>query len=91
METRSSRRKKEGVFMKGQLKLSVYLNYGLVTVHVVQGRHLTSGSQLQPDTFVMVSLIPDEKGTMSTRCRTGVVKNSSCPFFNEKFSLYGNI
>ncbi|KAH3693880.1 hypothetical protein DPMN_081319 [Dreissena polymorpha] len=75
----------------GQLKLSVYLNYGLVTVHVVQGRHISSGSQLQPDTFVMISLIPDDDGVAPTRCRTGVVKNSSCPVFNEKFSLYANL
>ncbi|KAH3693873.1 hypothetical protein DPMN_081312 [Dreissena polymorpha] len=73
--------------VSGHIQLSVYLNHGLVTVHVLQGRHLTSGSQLQPDTYVMISLIPDDDGVTPTRCRTSVVKSSNNPTYNEKFSL----
>ncbi|KAH3696597.1 hypothetical protein DPMN_084073 [Dreissena polymorpha] len=53
----------------GHIQLSVYLNHGLVTVYVIQGRHLNSGSQLRPDTYVMISLIPDDDGVTPTRCR----------------------
>ncbi|XP_052775854.1 uncharacterized protein LOC128213836 [Mya arenaria] len=86
MTTVSNTRKK-GVFMKGQLRVSAYVNHGLVTVHVVQARHLTSGRHRQPDTFVMISLIPDRPHETPTRCRTEHVPNTSCPTYDEKFSF----
>ncbi|WAR22918.1 RGS3-like protein [Mya arenaria] len=70
-----------------QLRVTAYVNHGLVTVHVVQGRHLTSGRHRQPDTFVMISLIPDRPHETPTRCRTEHVPNTSCPIYDEKFSF----
>ena len=73
--------------ISGQINLSVYMNYGLLTVHIVQGRHLTSTWNPQPNTFVMISLIPDAADTTPTRCRTGVIYETGRPTYNEKFSL----
>jgi len=39
----------------GQLKVSAYMNFGLLTVHVVQGRQLTTKWKPSCDSFVKVS------------------------------------
>ena len=71
----------------GQLKLSAYMNYGLVTVHMMQGRQIGAESQRQPDSFVMITLIPEDTDVTPSRCRTDLARESSCPNYNEKFSL----
>ncbi|XP_052792077.1 uncharacterized protein LOC128226228 [Mya arenaria] len=85
--TTVSHTRKKGVFMKGQLKVTAYVNHGLVTVHVVQGRRLTTGCHKQPNTFVMISLIPDRPHETPTRCHTELVPKTSCPTYDEKFSF----
>ncbi|KAL5011950.1 hypothetical protein ScPMuIL_010501 [Solemya velum] len=69
----------------GQLKLSIYVNYGLLTIHVMQARHLTSGSKNQCDSFVKLSLVSDD--TKRSRCQTGLVPGTNNPLFDEKFSF----
>ncbi|KAI0227532.1 hypothetical protein LSAT2_022000 [Lamellibrachia satsuma] len=68
--------------VSGQLKLSIYINCGLLTIHVVQARHLACPSD---EVFVKLSLAPDE--TKRTRCKTQIVRNSPQPIFDEKFSF----
>nr|XP_022327199.1 uncharacterized protein LOC111126682 isoform X2 [Crassostrea virginica] len=70
---------------EGQVRLSAYMNFGLLTVHVIQARHLTSKSTPLCNAIVKMSLVPDE--TRKSRCRTEVVKGSNNPLFDEKFSF----
>ena len=63
----------------GQLYLSLYVNSGLLTVHIVEVRHLPP----QCNSYVEVSLIHDT----TTICRTDSVHASSCPLFDERFSF----
>ncbi|XP_045190798.2 uncharacterized protein LOC123547613 [Mercenaria mercenaria] len=63
------------------------MNYGLLTVHVIQARHLSSPWKQQPNTFVMISLIPEDTDVTPTRCRTAIVTDSTRPSYNEKFSF----
>lgn len=70
---------------RGQLKLSVYVNCGLLTIHVVQARHLGSKATLNCNTYVRLSLAPDE--TRRTKCKTALVSESNNPFYDEKFSF----
>ncbi|KAL4231417.1 hypothetical protein ACF0H5_008995 [Mactra antiquata] len=83
--SRSSRR--QGMFMKGQVKIQAYMNYGLLTVHVVQARHLSCMWKQSPNTFVMMTLIPEETDVTPTRCRTAIVTDTTNPTYNEKFSF----
>ncbi|KAJ8300366.1 hypothetical protein KUTeg_021885 [Tegillarca granosa] len=71
--------------MTGQLKLSAYMNFGLLTVHVVQARHLCSKWKPLCDSFVKMSLIPDD--SKKSRCRTEPVMDSNNPLYDEKFSF----
>lgn len=70
---------------KGQVKLSVYVNYGLLTIHVMQARHLNCKHKDTCDTFVKLSLAPDE--SRRTRCKTEVIYDTNHPVFDEKFSF----
>lgn len=70
---------------EGQIRLSAYMNFGLLTVHVIQARHLTSKSSPLCNAIVKMSLVPDE--TRKSRCRTEVVNGSNNPLFDEKFSF----
>ncbi|XP_060553687.1 uncharacterized protein LOC132714782 isoform X2 [Ruditapes philippinarum] len=63
------------------------MNYGLLTVHVIQGRHFSSAWKQQANTFVMISVIPEVTGVTPTRCRTAIVTDSTRPSYNEKFSF----
>ncbi|KAK2192302.1 hypothetical protein NP493_34g00014 [Ridgeia piscesae] len=67
---------------EGQLRISIYVNSGLLTIHVIQARHLACSSD---EVFVKLSLTPDE--TKRTRCKTQIVRNSPQPIFDEKFSF----
>lgn len=40
----------------GQVKVSAYMNFGLLTVHVIQGRQLSTKWKNSCDSFVKVSL-----------------------------------
>ncbi|XP_048777843.2 uncharacterized protein LOC125681698 isoform X1 [Ostrea edulis] len=70
---------------EGQIRLSAYMNFGLLTVHVIQARHLTSKATPLCNAMVKMSLVPDE--TRKSRCRTEVVNGSNNPLFDEKFSF----
>ncbi|XP_061165285.1 uncharacterized protein LOC133174226 [Saccostrea echinata] len=70
---------------EGQIRLSAYMNFGLLTVHVIQARHLTSKSSPLCNAVVKMSLVPDD--TRKSRCRTDVVNGSNNPLFDEKFSF----
>ncbi|KAI0222230.1 hypothetical protein LSAT2_026514 [Lamellibrachia satsuma] len=70
---------------KGQLKLSVYINYGLLTVHVMQARMLQSQTPGLCDAYIKLCLDPDT--TNRTCCMTEVVHDSNNPMFDEKFSF----
>lgn len=70
---------------EGQIRLSAYMNFGLLTVHVIQARHLTSKFSPLCNAIVKMSLVRDE--TRKSRCRTEVVNGSNNPLFDEKFSF----
>ncbi|KAL5012145.1 hypothetical protein ScPMuIL_010696 [Solemya velum] len=70
--------------MPGQLQLSIYINYGHLTIHVIQAR-MVSGDSLPNGFFVKLSLVPDE--TKRTRCETDIVEDTNDPVFDEKFSF----
>ncbi|XP_069120607.1 uncharacterized protein [Argopecten irradians] len=70
---------------EGQLKISAYMNFGLLTVHVVQARHLQSKWKPLCNSFVKMSLIPDD--TKKSRCKTEMVIDSNNPLYDEKFSF----
>ncbi|WAR30627.1 RGS3-like protein [Mya arenaria] len=70
---------------QGQLKVSVYMNFGLLTVHVVQARQLSTKWKPTCDSFVKLSLIPDDG--KKPRCKTEILKDSNNPLYDEKFSL----
>lgn len=70
---------------QGQLKISAYMNFGLLTVHVVQARHLSSKQNPLCDSFVKMSLIPDD--SKKCRCKTDVRGETNNPLYDEKFSF----
>ncbi|KAL3872124.1 hypothetical protein ACJMK2_040076 [Sinanodonta woodiana] len=61
----------QGPIARGQLKLAVYMNTGLLTVHVIKAKHVGSKMSTPMNTFALIYLIPDEKETC--RCRTKVI------------------
>ncbi|KAL3872435.1 hypothetical protein ACJMK2_040362 [Sinanodonta woodiana] len=71
----------QGPVARGQLKLAVYMNTGLLTVHA---KHIGSKMSTPMNTFALIYLIPDEKETC--RCRTKVIPTSK-PVYDEKFSF----
>ena len=70
---------------KGQLKLSAYINCGLLTVHVVMGRHVKADWPCPCTTYIKVCLIPDE--SKRTKCKTDLVHDTNNPLYDEKFSF----
>jgi len=65
--------------------LSIYLNSGLLTIHVKSARDLKSVTGKPCNTYVKVTVIPDSlEGTF---CRTTLVKNDNHPWFDQKFSF----
>ncbi|KAL5012143.1 hypothetical protein ScPMuIL_010694 [Solemya velum] len=73
------------IHRNGQLKLTAYMNFGLLTVHVVQGRGLSSKSKSQCDSYVKMCIIPDEM--KRTKCKTSMVLDTNNPVYDEKFSF----
>ncbi|KAK3088405.1 hypothetical protein FSP39_018747 [Pinctada imbricata] len=70
---------------EGQLKVSAYMNFGLLTVHVIQARHLSSKSKPLCDSFIKMTLIPEDG--KKSRCYTDVVTGSNNPLFDDKISF----
>ncbi|KAK3593735.1 hypothetical protein CHS0354_013632 [Potamilus streckersoni] len=83
--TSSSANTCNSILLAGQLKVSMYMNFGLLTVHVIQGRQLSSKLKPLCDSFVQLTLIPDN-GKQS-KCKTEVIHDSNNPLYDEKFSF----
>ncbi|XP_025112214.1 uncharacterized protein LOC112574971 isoform X2 [Pomacea canaliculata] len=71
---------------EGQLKLSAYLNSGLLTIHIIQGRQFKSGWKPLCDSYVKVSIVPEDLDR-KMRFKTRIISDSNSPLFDEKFSL----
>ncbi|XP_052222379.1 uncharacterized protein LOC127838592 isoform X1 [Dreissena polymorpha] len=69
----------------GQLKVSAYMNFGLLTVHVIQGRQLSTKWKPTCDSFVKLSIIPDDG--KKPKCKTEIMYGSNNPVYDQKFSL----
>ncbi|ELU05125.1 hypothetical protein CAPTEDRAFT_228128 [Capitella teleta] len=85
--TTPDRHRHQRVFQsyKGQLKVSVYMNHGLLTVHLDQGKDLQSKHAAECSPYAKVSLMPDS--LRRTKCRTDVINSTNNPGFDEKFSF----
>lgn len=71
---------------RGTLSLRVYPNCGLLTVHIKEAQHLLpSPSSSVCNTFVNVSLVPDE--SRKAGCCSTVMYGSTSPVFDEKMSF----
>ncbi|CAL4100771.1 unnamed protein product, partial [Meganyctiphanes norvegica] len=70
---------------KGQLKLAVYENFGLLTIHVIEGTKLKSRFSSVCNPYVKISLVPDSQER--TFCRTPLVRATNKPHFDQKFSF----
>ncbi|XP_013782542.1 uncharacterized protein LOC106466785 [Limulus polyphemus] len=69
---------------KAKMKLSIYKNCGLVTVHVMRAAYL-SHRYRQVNAYVKVSIYPEEG--QQTSWKTSIVKGSNNPVFDQKLSL----
>ncbi|XP_069173026.1 uncharacterized protein [Procambarus clarkii] len=70
---------------KGQLKIAVYENFGLLTIHVMAARRLKSRLCSVCNPYVKISLVPDSEER--TFCRTPLVRATNSPIFDQKFSF----
>ncbi|XP_066956029.1 uncharacterized protein [Macrobrachium rosenbergii] len=70
---------------KGQLKLAVYENYGLLTIHIIEAKKLRSRLSSVCNPYVKISLVPDTEER--TFCRTPLVRATNAPHFDQKFSF----
>ena len=69
----------------GMLKLALYNNCGLLTVHVIQSRNLRIQNNERYDTYARVTMLPDPEQRL--KCQTAIIKDTLNPIFDEKFSL----
>ncbi|CAD5113828.1 DgyrCDS2991 [Dimorphilus gyrociliatus] len=70
----------------GQIQLAIYVNSGLITVHIIEGKNLNPTNANEPcHSFVQVNLAPDRGGR--TTCRTETIYCNRCPVYDEKFSF----
>lgn len=76
---------KDVIANKAQLKLAVYVNAGLLTVHVMSAKKVYSRFLSFCNPYVKVSLFPHHPS--HAPCRTNVVEGSQNPTFDEKFSF----
>ncbi|XP_035207326.1 uncharacterized protein LOC118182133 isoform X2 [Stegodyphus dumicola] len=70
---------------KGKLKLKIYNNSGLVTVHVMRAAKLDWINGRELNSYVKVSMVPDE--AKRVHWRTTVQKEQKNPVYNQKFSF----
>ncbi|XP_068214419.1 uncharacterized protein [Palaemon carinicauda] len=70
---------------KGQLKIAVYENYGLLTIHIIEAKKLRSRLSSVCNPYVKISLVPDTEER--TFCRTPLVRATNAPQFDQKFSF----
>ncbi|XP_015923864.2 uncharacterized protein [Parasteatoda tepidariorum] len=77
---------KDVLSCKGKLKLKIYHNAGMVTIHIARAAKLSkqnSRSLLNP--YVKISMVPDESKRVNWR--TSVQKEQKNPVFNQLFSF----
>ncbi|ELT91898.1 hypothetical protein CAPTEDRAFT_216420 [Capitella teleta] len=70
---------------RGQIKIDIYVNSGLLTVHVLEAVNWRCLPGSETGTFVTVSLVPSV--TNSPNGRTEIVYNALNPVFDEKISF----
>ncbi|GFR22183.1 uncharacterized protein TNCT_381 [Trichonephila clavata] len=70
---------------KGKLKLKIYHNSGLVTVHVIRGAKLNRLNGRELNAYIKISMVPDS--SKRVHWRTSVQKGQKNPVFNQKFSF----
>ncbi|GFW21425.1 regulator of G-protein signaling 3 [Trichonephila clavipes] len=69
----------------GKLKLKIYNNSGLVTVHVIRAAKLNRLNGRDLNAYIKISLVPDS--SKRVHWRTSVQKGQKNPVFNQKFSF----
>ncbi|GAB1599333.1 uncharacterized protein LOC115231791 [Argonauta hians] len=70
---------------QGQLKLSIYMNCGMLTINVIRARNLYCNHKATCDSVVKISLIPDEQ--KRTKYSTKMVLDSNNPVYDDKISF----
>ncbi|PSN49937.1 hypothetical protein C0J52_07042 [Blattella germanica] len=70
---------------RGELELGIYSNYGLLTIHIISGRNLHRAGGKACNAYVKVTLVPSSEER--TFHRTSVHRESSSPWFDQKFSF----
>lgn len=96
----SSSNRPEPLRSCGKLRVAAYKNSGLLTVHIIQGRHYRKlMQQIDPtdtnklfcerigtsDTYTTVAMLPDPE--LRLKCKTAVIKDSRAPIYDDKFSF----
>lgn len=96
----SSSTRQEPLRSCGKLRVAAYKNSGLLTVHIIQGRHYRKlMQQIDPtdtnklfcerigtsDTYTTVAMLPDPDCRL--KCKTAVIKDSRAPIYDDKFSF----
>jgi Ca2+-dependent lipid-binding protein len=77
--------KKANMDINGRLKIAMYNNSGLLTVHVIQARQLRQTSSERCDSYVRVTMLPDHEQRL--KCQTSIIKDTNNPIYDEKFSF----
>ncbi len=77
--------KKSDLNINGRLKIALYNNSGLLTVHVIQARQLRQTSSERCDSYVRVTMLPDFEQRL--KCQTSIIKDTNNPIYDEKFSF----
>ncbi|XP_033610256.1 uncharacterized protein LOC111871707 isoform X3 [Cryptotermes secundus] len=81
----SWRMPRDSCHYRGELTLSVYGNGCRLTIHVISGRNLQKAGGKPCNAYVKVTLVPtNEERTFH---RTSVHRESSAPWFDQKFSF----
>ncbi|CAL1286896.1 unnamed protein product [Larinioides sclopetarius] len=76
---------KDVLSCKGKLKLKIYNNSGLVTVHVARAAKLNRPNSRELNPYIKISMVPDS--SKRVHWRTTVQKGQKNPVFNQKFSF----
>ncbi|KAK2714488.1 uncharacterized protein LOC136040192 isoform X2 [Artemia franciscana] len=79
------RRSQNGLEKRGFIKLAIYLNAGLLTVHVISAKVPGTKNRRKCNAYVKLSSIPSMGA--NAHCRTRLKKCTNSPFFDEKFSF----
>ncbi|XP_063235064.1 uncharacterized protein LOC134537975 [Bacillus rossius redtenbacheri] len=85
LASRRHSRDRQACQLRGELELAVYANSGLLTIHVIRGWNLHKNGGNSCNAYVKVNLVPScEERTFH---RTSVQRDTSDPWFDQKFSF----